>query len=165
MGGRRTRPSRREVADCFSRHGGDLRETLFDLYDLYEQRSEPSAGERKSRLISGVTGTQRPVAGQPPGLSRPVMHGRGRLLPHPKTPFDWPSKNSELSFTMVRCLSPPGFAGTIDQTEHLARRYNSYNRNVNHLCDGGGPLLDIAIQSRFDEMKKTLFCSWRSRSC
>jgi hypothetical protein len=27
-----------EVAERFSRHGGDLREMLFDLYDLYEQR-------------------------------------------------------------------------------------------------------------------------------
>jgi hypothetical protein len=27
-----------ELADCFSRHGGDLREMLFDLYDLYQQR-------------------------------------------------------------------------------------------------------------------------------
>jgi energy-coupling factor transporter ATP-binding protein EcfA2 len=29
-----------ELAACFSRHSGDLRETLFDLYDLYEQRRQ-----------------------------------------------------------------------------------------------------------------------------
>ena len=28
-----------DVAECFSRHGENLRETLFDLYDLYERRS------------------------------------------------------------------------------------------------------------------------------
>ena len=27
-----------DVAGRFSRHGGDLRELLFELYDLYEQR-------------------------------------------------------------------------------------------------------------------------------
>jgi hypothetical protein len=27
-----------ELAECFARHGGNLRETLFDLYDLYEQK-------------------------------------------------------------------------------------------------------------------------------
>jgi hypothetical protein len=31
-----------EVSHCLSRHGGDLRETLFDLYDLYEQRRSSS---------------------------------------------------------------------------------------------------------------------------
>jgi hypothetical protein len=30
--------SAREVSDCFDRHRGDLREMLFELYDLYEQR-------------------------------------------------------------------------------------------------------------------------------
>jgi hypothetical protein len=33
-----------EVCQALSRRGGDLRETLFDFYDLYEQR-RPSAGE------------------------------------------------------------------------------------------------------------------------
>jgi hypothetical protein len=27
-----------ELADCFSRHGGDLREMLFELYDVYQRR-------------------------------------------------------------------------------------------------------------------------------
>ena len=27
-----------ELAECYGRHGGDLREVLFELYDLYEQR-------------------------------------------------------------------------------------------------------------------------------
>ena len=31
-------PSRAEVADCFSANDGNVRETLFDLYDLYERR-------------------------------------------------------------------------------------------------------------------------------
>jgi hypothetical protein len=33
-----------EVADCLVRRGGNLRETLFDLYDLFEQR-RPAAGQ------------------------------------------------------------------------------------------------------------------------
>ncbi len=33
-----------EVSQALSRRGGDLRETLFDLYDLYEQR-RPAAGQ------------------------------------------------------------------------------------------------------------------------
>lgn len=33
-----------EVSLCLSRRGGDLREALFDLYDLYEQR-RPSSGQ------------------------------------------------------------------------------------------------------------------------
>ena len=33
-----------EVSECMSRHGGNLRETLFDLYDICEQR-RPSPGE------------------------------------------------------------------------------------------------------------------------
>ena len=33
-----------EVSECMSRHGGNLRETLFDLYDIYEQR-RPSPGK------------------------------------------------------------------------------------------------------------------------
>ncbi len=27
-----------EVSNCFLRHSGDMRETLFDLYDLYQRR-------------------------------------------------------------------------------------------------------------------------------
>jgi hypothetical protein len=38
----------REVAGCFSRRDGDLRETLFDLYDLYEQRIEPRGASGKA---------------------------------------------------------------------------------------------------------------------
>jgi energy-coupling factor transporter ATP-binding protein EcfA2 len=33
-----------EVSQCLAGHGGDLRETLFDLYDVYEQR-RPSSGQ------------------------------------------------------------------------------------------------------------------------
>ena len=33
-----------EVTDCLVRRGGNLRETLFDLYDLFEQR-RPAAGQ------------------------------------------------------------------------------------------------------------------------
>ena len=33
-----------ELTECFARRGGNLREVLFDLYDLYEQR-RPSAGQ------------------------------------------------------------------------------------------------------------------------
>jgi hypothetical protein len=41
----RTRPfSAAEVTDCFARHRGNLREMLFELYDLYEQR-RPSSGQ------------------------------------------------------------------------------------------------------------------------
>jgi hypothetical protein len=32
----------REVSDCLARHHGDLREMLFELYDLYEQRPSSS---------------------------------------------------------------------------------------------------------------------------
>lgn len=33
------RPTRREIAALLERHEGDLREVLFDLYDLYERRA------------------------------------------------------------------------------------------------------------------------------
>jgi hypothetical protein len=36
--GQSIRVSPQEVAERFSRHQGNLREMLFDLYDLYEQR-------------------------------------------------------------------------------------------------------------------------------
>ena len=32
------RPNTTEIQTAFARHGGDVRETLFELYDLYEQR-------------------------------------------------------------------------------------------------------------------------------
>jgi len=38
LGERGTLITSEDVAERFSRHGGDLRETLFDLYDLYEHR-------------------------------------------------------------------------------------------------------------------------------
>jgi hypothetical protein len=38
LAGRESPFTSKELAACFSRHGGDLRETLFELYDLYEQR-------------------------------------------------------------------------------------------------------------------------------
>ena len=36
--GRQSPFTSEELAACYSRHHGDLRETLFELYDLYEQR-------------------------------------------------------------------------------------------------------------------------------
>jgi hypothetical protein len=44
LGGREPPFTSDEVSRCLSRHGGDLRETLFDLYDLYEQR-RPASGQ------------------------------------------------------------------------------------------------------------------------
>lgn len=44
MGGREPPFTPEEVSQCLSRRGGDLRETLFDLYDLYERR-RPSSGQ------------------------------------------------------------------------------------------------------------------------
>ena len=38
MGGRVPPFTSEELANCFVRRRGDLRETLFDLYDLFEQR-------------------------------------------------------------------------------------------------------------------------------
>ncbi|NMC21699.1 MAG: hypothetical protein GYA33_14910, partial [Thermogutta sp.] len=34
------------VEACFSRHGGNLREMLFELYDLYEIRLHPPVKPR-----------------------------------------------------------------------------------------------------------------------
>jgi hypothetical protein len=34
--------SRQDLADCLGRHDGDLREALFDLYDLYHRRNRQS---------------------------------------------------------------------------------------------------------------------------
>jgi len=39
LGKQSTLVTAEDVAERFSRHDGDLRETLFDLYDLYEHRS------------------------------------------------------------------------------------------------------------------------------
>lgn len=44
LGGRTPPFTPEEVSQCLSRRGGDLREALFDLYDLYEQR-RPSSGQ------------------------------------------------------------------------------------------------------------------------
>ncbi len=44
MGGREPPFTPEEVSDCLSLHGGDLREMLFNLYDLYEKR-RPSSGQ------------------------------------------------------------------------------------------------------------------------
>jgi len=44
MAGRTPPFSVAEVTECFVRHGGNLREVLFDLYDLYE-RQRPAAGQ------------------------------------------------------------------------------------------------------------------------
>ena len=44
MAGRTPPFTAAEVTDCFVRRGGNLREVLFDLYDLYERR-RPSAGQ------------------------------------------------------------------------------------------------------------------------
>ena len=38
LGGREPPFTPEEVSHCLSRHGGDLREVLFELYDLFEQR-------------------------------------------------------------------------------------------------------------------------------
>jgi energy-coupling factor transporter ATP-binding protein EcfA2 len=38
LGGREPQFTPEEVSDCLSRHGGDLRESLFELYDLFERR-------------------------------------------------------------------------------------------------------------------------------
>jgi hypothetical protein len=37
LGGRTSPFSTEEVSQCLSKHGGDLRETLFELYDIFEQ--------------------------------------------------------------------------------------------------------------------------------
>ncbi|GAB4135745.1 hypothetical protein [Thermopirellula anaerolimosa] len=42
--------AREDVEACFSRHGGNLREMLFELYDLYEIRLHPPA---KPRINTG----------------------------------------------------------------------------------------------------------------
>lgn len=39
MAGRTPRIEAAEVAECFTRHGGDLREMLLELYDWFEQRA------------------------------------------------------------------------------------------------------------------------------
>ena len=44
LGGRSAPFSSQEVSERLAQHGGDLRETLFDLYDIYEQR-RPSSGQ------------------------------------------------------------------------------------------------------------------------
>jgi hypothetical protein len=38
LGGRQPLLTPEEVSHCLSRHGGDLREALFELYDLFERR-------------------------------------------------------------------------------------------------------------------------------
>jgi len=49
-----------ELAERFARHDGNLRETLFDLYDLYEQRrsfdSAPKSNGESPREVVGVPG-------------------------------------------------------------------------------------------------------------
>ena len=45
MHGRHGSLTSKEVSNCLSRHGGNLRETLFDLYDIYEQH-RPAPGKK-----------------------------------------------------------------------------------------------------------------------
>jgi hypothetical protein len=44
LGGREPPFTPDEVSQCLARHGGDMRETLFDLYDFFERR-RPSSGQ------------------------------------------------------------------------------------------------------------------------
>jgi len=37
------------IAELFARHGGNIRELLFDLYDLFEQRRKGEGGRMNSQ--------------------------------------------------------------------------------------------------------------------
>jgi hypothetical protein len=60
MGGRASPLTAMELAECFARHSGNLREMLFDLYDLYEQRRSlggvPQSAATEAREALGKPG-------------------------------------------------------------------------------------------------------------
>jgi hypothetical protein len=43
--------ARGHIGQSFARHGGNLREVLFDLYDLYERQTLHERTDRRARAI------------------------------------------------------------------------------------------------------------------
>jgi hypothetical protein len=57
-----TRFTPEEIESAFVRHGGNLRECLFDLYDLYEARRAEPEGDLKNCPLSPKAGKTGPLS-------------------------------------------------------------------------------------------------------